>query len=821
MFAKKETKEITETSTQVFIKKEKSQNSVDSKHTSSSEKRARLKTFLFNDVFPQTVLVAFVFLLPLFFLPASIASLVTAKMYLTYIVGVILLVTFLVRTTQKTSIELPFNMVVLTGTLVLVGYIVSGVFSQNVPLSFFGRDFAQDSVMAVALLFGLASVVTMIAKNSRSSIYVYTALIISGGIVAILHLLNLLVPAFPAFGIFSSNIASTVGKWNDLGLFVALILMITIVALEHLTFTKLVRGFLYASSILNGLLLVFVNFTLAWWLLGIVAVFLLVQTFVRGQKQDAKKLSIRSLALLVLCGLFLVAGKSIGTFITESLNIQHLEVRPSIEATVTLAQQALTGSQTLVGVGPVLFENVWPTFRPSSITTTNFWNVDFRYGFGLLPTFIITTGVIGGVSWVLLLLSLAWVSVRALRTPVERPQDLFLLTTGGTTMWFLLLVVTLYLPSTTLVVLTVVCMGLFLGAAARLKVMPIVPIPIRGKALSVGAYVVVILLLIGVAGIGVQSTVKFIAHTYFQKSIAVLVATNDSAQVEQYLTKAVWLDGIDTYHRSLGEIGTAQLNSLITNASAEAPVNQEVFGAVANRVIENYNRAIAYDPRNYNNYLGLAYFYTGLTTIGVEGVYDIAKQLYTKSLELKPNNPGAHLAIARLELARQNIPEARAQIDTAINIKPNYSEAYVLLTQLELSQGSRDRAIEVMRRAGVANPNDPFVYFQLGLLEYDNKKFDQAVLALERAVGLNPGFQNAKYFLGLSYFETGAVQASVRQFEELATLNPSNTDLQKILDNLRSGRAPIATQQTLQTLELPLNDDEDTVVETDELDSVE
>jgi tetratricopeptide (TPR) repeat protein len=818
MFAKKE---ITEVPTHVSTKKKSVRTNVQSHAKPDAEKDSRTRTFCVGDMFLQTVLVTFVFLLPLFFLPMSIASLATAKMYFTYVVGVILLAAFLVRTLQKAAIELPFNMVVLTGTLVLLGYIVAGIFSQNVPLSFFGRDFAQDSIMAVAILFGLTSVVAIIAKNSRSSIYVYTALMISGGIVAIVHLLNLLVPALPAFGIFSSNIASTLGKWNDLGLFAALILMITIVALEHITFAKLVRMFLYVSVVLNGLLLVFVNFALAWWLLGIFAVFVLVQTFVRGHKQDIKKLSIRALVLLVLCGSFLVVGQPVGAFITKSLNIQHLEVRPSLEATVTLTQQALTGSRTFVGVGPALFENVWPALRPASITTTNFWNVDFRYGFGLLPTFVITTGVIGGVSWVLLLLSLVWVSVRALRTPVERPQDLFLLTTGGTTMWFLLLVLTLYLPSTALVVLTVVCMGLFLGTAARLKVMPVATIPVSGKALTLGAHVVVILLLIGVLGIGVQATVKFIAHTYFQKSITVLAATNDSTQVEGYLATAVWLDGIDTYHRSLSEVGTAKLNSLITNASAEAPMNQEVFGAVANQVIENYNRAIAYDPRNYNNYLGLAYFYTGLTTIGIENVYEVAKQLYSKALELNPNNPGIHLALARLELARPNVPEARTHIDRAIELKPNYSEAYLLLTQLELSQGSRDRAVDVMRRAGAANPNDPFTYFQLGLLEYDNKKFDQAVFALERAVGLNPGFQNAKYFLGLSYFEMGAVQASIKQFVELAVLNPSNTDLQKILENLRAGRAPIAVQQTLETLELPLADDTESAEETGELESVE
>jgi len=283
--------------------------------------------------------------------------------------------------------------------------------------------------------------------------------------------------------------------------------------------------------------------------------------------------------------------------------------------------------------------------------------------------------------------------------------------------------------------------------------------------------------MLAVAGIGVKAATKFVAHVYFQQSVAVLAATNDAKAIETNLARAVRLDPIDTYFRSLGEVGTAQIQSILVKAQSGEEVDPDFFRSVANSVIQNYERAVQYDPRNQNNYIGLADFYTGLASLGTEGVYTTAKELYSKSLELKPNNPGIFLKIAQLELVNKNIPAARAAIDKALELKPNYSDAYLFLTQIELSQGSPERAINVLKRAGANNPNDPFVYFQLGLLEYDNANFKDAVLAFERSVSLNPNFQNAKYFLGLSYYEVDEVPSSLRQFEELLKLNKQNQDL--------------------------------------------
>lgn len=802
----------------MFGKKETSKSA----HTSTTHKLARMVgAATVSERLPQALLIAFVFLLPVLFAPVSVASLPSIKLYFVYIVGALIAGGLLVRVLRASSVAVSINAVAITGALVTLGYIVAGLLSQHVPISLFGRDFAQDSVMAIVLLFALGTSVAVLSQKATTSMYVYTALVMSGAVVVVLHVLNILIPAFPSFGIFSSNIATTLGKWNDLGLFATLLVMVLVLAVERMTLTKPVRLFLCTLAVLSTLIVIFVNFTLSWWALGIFSLALLVQTFLQGKQNGTKKLSVRAIALFILCVVFLAFGQSIGSMVTQAVQIQHLEVRPSLEATLTIAQRALSGSDAFTGVGPALFEHVWPAFRPLSVLTSNFWNVDFRYGFGLLPTFVVTTGLIGAVSWVLFALSLVWVTVRAFRVRVEQPQDQFLLTAGAASMWFLWVVSAVYLPSATLMTLAVVSTGLFVGTAIRLGALPSIQVSLQSKVSSTIGRVLMVVCVVVLLGIGVQATAKFVAHAYFQKSISVLAATNDGSQIEPYLAKAVRLDGTDTYYRSLGEVGTAQLNAIIARADAGEQVDPEIFRAVANRVIQNYEQAIAYDPRNHNNYIGLANFYTGLAAIGTDGVYDAAKQLYSKALEVKPNNPAVYLAIAQLELASRNVPAARASIDKALELKQNYSEAYLFLTQLELSQGSRERATNVMRRAGAANPNDPFTYFQLGLLEYDNQNFDEAVLALERAVSLNPGFQNAKYFLGLSYYEVGEVASSLRQFEELYALNKTNSELQTIVENVRAGRAPVNARQQLETLELPLQDEDTSVENSEELESVE
>lgn len=767
----------------------------------------------------RMMIVALVVVLPLLYVPFGFVTLPTGKLYLLYIVAAVLSVGLLARAWKQKSFYVPKGFLGYSIVAIPLVYLAAGIFSKHFSISFFGRDFTHDSVIAIISLFALTAVVAVLFKNTFKAMYVYAALLISAGIAGLVHLLNIVVPAMPSLGIFGSPIATTIGKWNDLGLFALVAVVVSFLTLESIQLGKKARWFVYVVMVLNMALMILVDFALAWWLLGITALLYGVTKWFVSRKESKTVVSKCAISLFVIAVLFLAVGPWFSGYISSFFNIVHVEARPSVDATVQVAQGALDGARIIIGSGPALFETEWPLYRPNIVLETGFWNTDFRYGFGLLPTFVITTGLLGGITWVLFLIALIISSIKVCRTKIEDTRDRYLVVSSGTVLGMLLLGMLLYLPSATLVVLAFVFLGLYLAALQKLGLFATKQIGTTvGVVQNIIRVVTLLLIIIAVAGF-LKMTQKFVAHVYFQTALAELVQTNRAAPVEPKVVQAARLDGIDTYFRSIGEIGTAQAQEMIVDVNNGAEPQPDEFRQAVNKVVGSYQQAIAYDPQNYNNYTGLASFYTVLVSIGVKDAYSAAKGLYQRSLELKPNNPATYLAIANLELVNDNVAAARSAIDQALEIKPNYSQATFFLAQLEVSQGRVQQAVRALENAATRSPNDPNVYFQLGLLYYDTERYQDSVLALERTVSLNPALQNARYFLGLAYYQTDEIDSALRQFELLLQLNTGNEELRTIVTNLRAGNAPFSglTTQAPTSIEdideLPLEDGEETTTD--------
>jgi hypothetical protein len=105
-----------------------------------------------------------------------------------------------------------------------------------------------------------------------------------------------------------------------------------------------------------------------------------------------------------------------------------------------------------------------------------------------------------------------------------------------------------------------------------------------------------------------------------------------------------------------------------------------------------YNQTLAYAPASYRiiNNLGMAY--------DDAKNYDLATQMYVRSIKLDPKNPVAYHNLAntykdsgRLDLARQNF-------ETAINLDPHFLFSYYALAQLYLDQKNYDQAVSWLQK---------------------------------------------------------------------------------------------------------------------------
>jgi len=129
------------------------------------------------------------------------------------------------------------------------------------------------------------------------------------------------------------------------------------------------------------------------------------------------------------------------------------------------------------------------------------------------------------------------------------------------------------------------------------------------------------------------------------------------------------------------------------------------------------------------------------------------------------------------------------------------SRGYVYQSLLGITNGAATWAINSYDSALKLDPNSPYLFFQEGsvyLAEATASSIDQALknqlLAkaqgqLEKAVNLNPNYPDAWYSLGIIYDFFGQKNKAIDAFTKLQQLNPTNTDITKVLNNLKAGRS--------------------------------
>lgn len=758
-----------------------------SKNQSSNEKGVSLKT----ENIPYILLSITVFLMPVIFLPQSVASISSVKMFIVHIFVLISFFVWLLVKIKEEKTKLPFNLLSLSLLLIPFVSIVSAFFSKNVYISLFGRDFAIDSVLSLLTFFVLLILLIANIKHKAQVVYLYGALFISFIIIGLIQLLNF-IPSFPSFGYWFDNTVNTVGKWNEMAIFSLIITILSIITLHFLKLAKRPKTIVNVALYLSLVLLIIINFKIVWYILGIFSLFLLVYFIVadKGEKKGPK-IPFLSLIIFLISFFFIVSGPNIGNTISNILKINHFEMRPSWGSTFQIVGDTWSNKRAILGVGPALFETEWIANRPSKILETDFWNLDFRYGVGLIPSYFSTTGIIGGLSWLFFFSLFMFYGFKAIFRKSQDMIEKYVIFSSFSVSMILWVVNITYLPSTTLVFMTFVFSGVFIASLYRNDLIKYKEIQIKEDQKFNFLYLmVIIILLVGTIGLIYKSANKFVGHLYFQKAIVDLNVKGDIEKAEINLNKAVEMEKTDTYFRSLAELGTLHITQILQDNVTPQDLLFEKFRNVLSLTISNYQSAINFDETNYNNYLGLAELYRSIGSLNVEGAYDQANNYYNKVVELKPNNPDILLRLARLEFERGNSEKARSLISSVLQLKPNYVDAIFLYSQVEVKKGNVAAAIEAVEVASVIRPNDPTVFFQLGLLYYNNNQFQKAASAFERALSLNPDFQNAKYFLGLSYQKIGKNSEAIDQFEDLLRLNIDNREVSLILSNLKAGKAP-------------------------------
>jgi len=754
---------------------------------------------------PFFVLLALFFLLPILFLPIKSADFLFTKQIIFVTAVIFAAGVWLLRRLKEGTYEFPASRIIIAGGLVVVATLLSTIFSGSFLISFIGEGFEVGTFVSILIGFLAIFIIPLYFTTKDKIFSAYTALFGAFAVISLFEISRLIFGLnFLSFGILTDMTSNILGKWNDLGVFFGLTSILSLVTLGFFSSSgRLIKVLSYITLVASLFFLALIDFSEIWETLGLFSVVLFVYLFsfikerhTEEQIEDSfpkrRRFPVVTFIVAAISLLFILAGGYISSSLSTTFKISQLEVRPSWQSTLSVAKETLK-NDPLLGAGPNRFVTQWLLYKDPSINATMFWNSDFSYGIGLIPTYLVNTGILGIISWLLFLGMFLYAGFKAMFV-FSNDKTLHYLTIssflGALFLWIFNII---YSPSNVIVALTFILTGLFLASLVEEGVINVKRGSYTDNAkLSFVSSLLLIFCL--VVSISVEYFVlqHYIAYVYFNQGLISINANGNADLSEAKFLRATSFAKRDLFYRALTEIGIVKMDSLLnTETNTPADAIRAQFQNILGATLGYSEEAIKINPTNYQNWTERGRVYEAVVPLNISGAYDAARTTYEEALKYNPHNPSIYLMIGRLEYTKGDNVKAKEYITKALAEKNNYTDAIFLLSQIQIKDGDLKSAIASVEAASALSPNDPSVFFQLGLLKYNNNDFKGAAVALEQAVALSPVYANAKYFLGLSYNKLGRNKEAIAEFDDLKKTNPDNKEIELILSNLNAGKAPV------------------------------
>jgi tetratricopeptide (TPR) repeat protein len=603
---------------------------------------------------------------------------------------------------------------------------------------------------------------------------------------------------------------SLVGSFNDLASVAGLGIVAILITLRFMELSRRTYRAVVAMGVLGLFLLAIANSSLVWIIVALTSLGLFVESVMRrGSRSpdsdldavtvmdeapvesDAGSHSLVLPLVVLAVSLFFLIGGTLGGALANALHVNVLNVRPSWQSTFAVAHQAYT-TAPVFGTGPNTFGVQWLKYRDASLNSTVFWNIDFSSGIGFVPTSLVTTGVVGAIAWIALILLFVVLGLRMLLR--SAPQDPFtrhtaILSFVGTL--YLFAVMIFDLPNAFVIALTFMFAGLFIstmrfGARGQQWGILFARSPRMGFVI---VFALTILLLSSV--VAAYSLVEHaLAASQLAKASTELSAGNLDAADAAAQSSLSFAPSSAAYQVQAG-VANGRLNAIAASSTMEKTAAQQAYQTALSAGINAALTATNIDPSNYQNWLALGNLYAQAVPLNVSGAYDSAKTAYEKAAALNPTNPQIPYILAQLDIAHNDTKAAEADLKNAITLKQDYTAAIFLLSQLEVRDGNVKDALQAALAAAYFTPNNPNILFQVGILYAAQNDFANAQAALAAAVAANPQFANARYFLSAVYAKQGDLKNALAEMQAIADLSSDNaTAVATQLASLKAGKNP-------------------------------
>lgn len=761
--------------------------------------------FHIADGIARLISIALFALVPFFIIPSAWASIAQSKMLLVAGLVILMALAWLVARLIEGAVHVPRSTLFYAAALLPIAYLLSMLVSGWSMNGLVGQGIEQDTLAAAVVWFSAFALSAMLLFGNQAAIRLAIQSFL-GGLTLLLAFQSLytLFPSALSFGgLLQGDTMNVFGSWHDLGIIagLAFFLTATLVASGFAAgWHRIVLGVLGVSSLFLIVVVHFKDIFFATAALFALTSLVIIRTGTAHAGLSYAR-ALRSAVPFILAAALLAAGGFIGTSVWEKLpariNVVQTEVRPSWQGTFDTARQSLQAPTALIfGSGPNTFVREWGKNKPLEVNLTPFWNADFNYGVGIIPTSIFTAGLFGLVAWgaiFLVLLGLVTQYLREMR-PLSTSRVLFgvsLLSVAYLIGYHLI-----YTPSSAVTISLFLLMGLLVATAAGDQAARTLRVGVKDVSDGFRLILLVVCVLAALAGAALIGK-EIVSNLFVNRAAYVYQSTGDAALAGKSVATALMISpNNDRAHRAAAELGVVRLAQLMQSNPDDQAARAALQETLQN-TIQHGLTAVSINESNYQNWLLLAQIYADLAGVNIEGSLDAAKNAYQKAFEANPKNPLPKLRLAQLAAASGDRAGARANVQEAIALKQDFAAAYYLLSQIEAADSKGDAAVQAAAAAVQLVPDDPLGWFNLGIILYAGGAYQDAAQAFQQAIQRAPDYSNAMFYLGLSAYQLGEKETAAQIFDRVAQLNPSEAWVAQMSANIRAGKDPSAGIQQL------------------------
>ena len=764
--------------------------------------RSMIKNFLnitaVLDIISKYSIYVLALLLPVFFLPWTFNILDFNKQALLAVLVFVSLFAWMINVLISGKIK--FN---LTGFYIPLGIFVlivlaSTIFSLWNYGSFWGWPLATNESFFTILCFALMAVLMINVLEKSNLIMSFYLFTISWFLVLIYGILQIFGKFIFRFDFAKTISFNTVGTIFSVSILTAVIMPLIIFLL--INSKRAWKIFFTVYLVVSAFFLLLINFSVAWWVLMLSSALIIIFGTMKKDSFDTRWLTLPMffLAISLLFSLFKFQVSGLPNVAPEV----YLNQKTSFE----IIKGALKENPVL-GSGPGTFVYDFSKFRNPALNLSNFWEIRFENGNSKVSNILATTGVLGGLSFLLMIAFFVFYGIKFLfkKEKVKGASAENILLQDGLSIGLfsgIIAIVFGYFFYSSNLTLDFV---LFFFAAGFIALnfgerREIVLKPSSFATLGT-TFSFTLAFILGL-GLFILEGQRYFAEASYMSGVRKMQAQKLDATIKN-MEKAVVLnsrsEGIDLYLRQLSQVYLRKIGEVTSSGASQEEISKNVQILITS-AINSAKMATDLNPKNVANWENLGVIYQNMIGV-ISDPDDWVIKTYDEAIKLDPSNPylvlqkGAALLRKAELVVKEKADEknkilinAQNQFEKSISLKSDYFLPHLYMSVLYQMKDKKTEAIREMEEASRLSGGNTGVIFQLGLLYYRDQDYNNAEKAFVVATTVDPNFANALYFLGLTYEEKGQRTKALEKFRKVLELNHSNEEIKKIVSNLESGK---------------------------------